>query len=211
MLKKLLDLKMAVDKRDLELAFFNDTANRSGAFALCRLNGDLVVSDKAFERVLATKDGLVLIKNRIQPLDSNSRQVWHQQWSLATERADSKATPKPFNIKSGKLSPLIAEILFYKHKQGTVSTDSKFILIRLQGASKEHPLPSVDVLIEAFSFSQAEANVALLLCEGLSPTQIAERRQTSLVTVRNQIRSILTKVHVSSVPQLIALIFNLSC
>lgn len=212
LLKKSIDLRIALDERDLELAFFNDIANKSGAFALCHLNGNVVVADKAFEQVLANKEGLALTHNRIQPLDSQSRQTWQRQWALTKQHSTIEdITPAPFQIKRQQNhTPLVAEMWFYQHKGGTVLKSENYILIRLQGTSKGHQLPSVHVLIEAFSLSHAEARVALLLCEGLTPAQVALQRQTSLVTVRNQVRSVLTKMHLPSVPQLITTIFGLS-
>lgn len=211
-LKKSLDLKMALDERDLELAFFNGVANRSGAFALCHLNGDVVVADKAFERVLANKEGLALVHNRIQPLDSQSRQAWQRQWALATRCSNiNTGTPAPFQIKrSQSHTSLVAEMWFYQHKGGTILKTDNYVLVRLQGASKGHQLPSAPVLVEAFALSYTEANVALLLCVGLAPAQIAKHRQTSLVTVRNQVNSILAKMHATSVPQVIIRIFGFS-
>ncbi len=54
-------------------------------------------------------------------------------------------------------------------------------------------LPQADMLCEMFSFSRAEAEVALALTGGVSAEDVARRRGVSLMTVRSQIRSILGK------------------
>nr|MDA3888570.1 LuxR C-terminal-related transcriptional regulator [Allgaiera sp.] len=45
----------------------------------------------------------------------------------------------------------------------------------------------------ALSLTPAEAAVALMLAEGLSPVEIADQRGTRLVTVRNQIKQAMWK------------------
>lgn len=54
-------------------------------------------------------------------------------------------------------------------------------------------VPQADMLCDMFSFSRAEAEVALALTGGASAEDVARGRGVSLMTVRSQIRSILGK------------------
>ncbi|MFG1321131.1 hypothetical protein [Xanthobacter autotrophicus] len=54
-------------------------------------------------------------------------------------------------------------------------------------------VPQADMLCEMFSFSRAEAEVAVALTGGASAEDVARGRGVSLMTVRSQIRSILGK------------------
>ena len=57
-----------------------------------------------------------------------------------------------------------------------------------------------------FSFTRAEANIALLLAEGLSYAEIAERLGVSYHTVHTHVKAIHRKAHVSSNGRLVAII-----
>jgi DNA-binding CsgD family transcriptional regulator len=57
-----------------------------------------------------------------------------------------------------------------------------------------------------YSLSKAEAEIATLLAEGLSPTEVAERRRVSLETVRTQLKHILDKTEAPRLGSLLALL-----
>jgi len=61
-----------------------------------------------------------------------------------------------------------------------------------------------EALLKSLGLSNAEANVAQLLCRGLSATQIAHELNRSLHTVRTHIRSILNKTESRSQPELLS-------
>jgi DNA-binding CsgD family transcriptional regulator len=60
-----------------------------------------------------------------------------------------------------------------------------------------------------FALSQAEANVASLLARGLDADEIAAERQTSVATVRTQIRQVFQKTEVSRIGELVSLVANI--
>ena len=64
-------------------------------------------------------------------------------------------------------------------------------------------------LIGRFRLSQAECDLALGVCCGEQLGEIADRRQVSIHTVRNQLRSIFFKTGVGSQSQLVALVWRL--
>jgi DNA-binding CsgD family transcriptional regulator len=57
-----------------------------------------------------------------------------------------------------------------------------------------------------FSFTRSEANIALLLAEGLAYAEIAERLEISYHTVHTHVKAIHRKARVSSNGRLLALI-----
>ncbi len=60
-----------------------------------------------------------------------------------------------------------------------------------------------------FSFTRAEASVALLLAEGLSYAEIAERLRVSYHTVHTHVKAIHQKARVKSNGRLLALILSM--
>lgn len=60
-----------------------------------------------------------------------------------------------------------------------------------------------------YGLSQAEAGIATLLADGLSPTEVAEQRATSIGTIRVQIKSIAAKMDVSRQSEIVRAVLNL--
>lgn len=60
-----------------------------------------------------------------------------------------------------------------------------------------------DALCETFTLSPAEADVAILLAEGLKPNEVADRRGAALNTVRTQIKKIQKKMGLSGTTEIV--------
>jgi DNA-binding CsgD family transcriptional regulator len=67
----------------------------------------------------------------------------------------------------------------------------------------------VTELRRRFSFTRSEANIALLLAEGLSYTEVAERLGVSYHTVHTHVKAVHAKARVSSNGRLLALIHTM--
>lgn len=78
-------------------------------------------------------------------------------------------------------------------------------LRRLDGGDAD-----ITMLRQAFDLSPAEAEIAVLLAQGLSRDEIALRRQVSSQTVASQIKAIFRKADVRRQAQLVALVARLS-
>lgn len=61
-------------------------------------------------------------------------------------------------------------------------------------------------LSQAYQLSNAEASVAIALAEGVTPSDLAERRSVSLHTVRTQIKATLRKLGASAIPDLVRIV-----
>ncbi len=64
--------------------------------------------------------------------------------------------------------------------------------------------------LAAYALTDAEMDVAIDLANGVSPTDIAKKRKTSINTVRAQIKAILRKTHTTGVSDLVRLICGFS-
>lgn len=69
--------------------------------------------------------------------------------------------------------------------------------------------PSVGSLRAMFGLSRAEAEVALLLAQGMEVETVAVRRGTSFTTVRTQIRAVLLKTGTAGLRELTALLLSM--
>lgn len=70
--------------------------------------------------------------------------------------------------------------------------------------------PSIRTLVRTYDMTQAEAKIALLLCQGKGARDIATRRTTSRGTVHSQIKQVYAKAGVTGQPQLIAKLFGVN-
>ncbi len=71
-------------------------------------------------------------------------------------------------------------------------------------------LPPRDVLKALFSMSDAEVEISLLMAEGITAREAAQRRGVTVATVRSQVQSVLEKAGVTSQKELIALLSSLA-
>jgi DNA-binding CsgD family transcriptional regulator len=71
------------------------------------------------------------------------------------------------------------------------------------------PAPDVDLLCEVFGLTRAEADVAALVARGKPLAAVARRRRSSVVTVRNQLRTVFAKTGTHRQGELVALLANL--
>jgi len=82
-------------------------------------------------------------------------------------------------------------------------------LIHLQHAMPRWKNPLNDLLISAFSISEAEIEIAKELMDGLTIAEIAEQRNKSAATVRTQVKSLLSKTGTKSQTDLVRLLLSL--
>jgi DNA-binding CsgD family transcriptional regulator len=68
------------------------------------------------------------------------------------------------------------------------------------------PTVTADLLQRLFGFTSAEGELAVALCAGSSPEEIASERDRSISTIRNQIRSLYEKTGARRQSDLIGLL-----
>ncbi len=79
------------------------------------------------------------------------------------------------------------------------------VLLTLTSLEPE-PFGSAVTLMRIFALTPAEAKLAALMVEGISPEQIAERLAISRETVRNQLKAVFAKTQTSRQAELVALL-----
>jgi DNA-binding CsgD family transcriptional regulator len=87
---------------------------------------------------------------------------------------------------------------------GAFGADDVVMLLVHDSSRSSRPDPFL--LSVVFDLTHAEARVASLLAEGLSPKEIARRHDVSLNTVQTQIRSALSKVGTNRTAEMVALV-----
>lgn len=119
---------------------------------------------------------------------------------LALDGMRSRSVAPSASLQTRRPDGRVASIRFARIEGDLLTTRP---LGMVSGTSEPHLLVSVSALAETggsgqmlrhgFGLTESEIQVASLIAEGMSPREIAEARQVSIHTVRDQIKSALSK------------------
>jgi DNA-binding CsgD family transcriptional regulator len=146
------------------------------------------------ERLLRCRDGL---ETHVRMLRCRDRATDERLSQLLARSLDGQSGGGSGTIKvertSGKpdyilrLSPIRNRII------GASGNTETFALVTVLD-QESRPMPLGRMLIDLFLLTQAEAQVAIALASGKSPTEIAAERGLKMPTVRTQVRQVLEKL-----------------
>ena len=85
----------------------------------------------------------------------------------------------------------------------------RLALVLLGQRGQGDTMPSDDDLRQLFEFTAAETKVALMLCRGRAPKEIARELRLSVATVRSHVSALLAKTGTSRQVQLVSLLTSL--
>ena len=161
------------------------------------LRGQLVHANSAAQDILRLQDGLMLVGQTIAVQAHAVQQRFAEAVRTAALRSggqgDALMVPRP----SGKLPWRVVVAPDEAQASGHAT-------LLIESSGDEGGLRAR--LAALYGLTRAESEVAVLLAEGLAPTEIAERRSVSLDTVRNQIKALLQKTGATRLGGLIALL-----
>jgi len=163
---------------------------------------DVLAMNAVAERVLAQRDGLTLRRALTAALPRESEHLQRLIRQVAQPGAPAAAMSvwRP----SGR-APL--ELLVEAIRPTAGGASSGGVVIYLRDRETAPPL-AVDALRELFRLTDAEANVAARLADGLSPPAICQQAGISHNTLRAHLRSIFVKCAVENQVELLRLILN---
>lgn len=163
--------------------------------------GRVIRLNRAAEAMLAQKDGLALANRLPVAASLNDNKVLHQEIGRAVHPSGFGAIGTGQPVLIGRPSggaPYVVSVtpLRRQEKHGHGAA--------LMTISEPSPLLRLRYAETIFHLTPAEAQVSALLCDGRRPDQIALIRNTSVQTVRSQIKSIYAKLGVRSQIEMIA-------
>lgn len=172
--------------------------------------GRIVLTNRRGEGLLRQRDGLILADGRLSAQSESGKVALgtairnamltglgkgvHPGHALTLERPSGG---KPYQVLVTPLHHLPAELDMGPHR---------ICAAVLVNDPLSTPRASADVLREWFGLTAAEARVALSIAEGLSVKEIAERAGTTFETVRNQLKTVFSKVGVHRQAELVRLL-----
>ncbi|WP_306116857.1 MULTISPECIES: helix-turn-helix transcriptional regulator [unclassified Roseovarius] len=179
--------------------------------AIALPDGQVIVRNAEVERILDLKDGIALARDGTivtSDPDVTSKIRSHIFDVAATARGEANRHESLISVRrpSG-LTPYLLDI-------GPISDSKAELEHGLDGAlvtiidPERIPYLRLDRFTELYSLTQAETDVCRWIAEGASIAEIAEHRNTSPATAKNQVAAVLSKAGVSSRNELIRLILR---
>ncbi len=172
---------------------------------LCREDGRIVQCTPRAEAILSPGGYLYALKGVLT--------ARHPQDDIALKtamaRAGSRRSPPEATsvlLRASGLSPRLAEVAPLP-RLGQSAHDTIHLGATVMVAlATPRAMPAAGLVQRAFGLTEAEAEIALALADGQTIERIAETRETSVATVRTQVKSVLAKTEVSTQAQLVGLL-----
>jgi DNA-binding CsgD family transcriptional regulator len=160
--------------------------------------GRLVHANAAGQDILHLRDGLALVGQVVAVQAPATQQRFAEAVRTAAlrwgEQGDALLVPRPSGKPPWRV--IVAPDRAYASGWATIMIEAS------DGDDPDRRLH----LCALYGLTPAEGEVAVLLAEGLSPADIADRRAVSLDTVRNQIKALLQKTGAPRLGGLIAVL-----
>ncbi len=180
--------------------------------AIALPSGDIIVENEEAKRILSMKDGLTKSGDgrlRCHDTDQSAELGDAISKAASTVRGEDSASECLIALKrpSGQASLLI-DVAPLKDSKAELDGPLEGALITIIDPERV-PYLKMDRFIALYDLTAAEADVCRLILQGVPINDIAEMRNTSPVTTKNQIASILNKTGVGRRAELIRLVIRI--
>lgn len=179
--------------------------------AIALPTGEIVVQNAEADRILEPKDGLTKDSDgRLRCADPNNTEALTSAIKSAslTAQGEANAAECPMTLpRRSSGGPLLLDVAPLHDSQSDLSGRLEGALITLIDPDR---LPDfeIDRFSALYNLTPAEADVCGFVLRGENTKGIAERRNTSPVTVKNQIATVLEKTDTHSRAELIRLVLR---
>ncbi len=200
--------QMALEHQGAELIAGALDALDSAAF-VCDRDGNVQGFTRAAEAWLSEQSGLRLVGKRLVCDRPQENRVLNDALRLVLD--DTVPLPAPiqlwFRPSTNAFGAHSCEVLPLPKRNWSFGFEPKaIVIVRPPAEIEERRLPQIRDLL---GLTQAEAEVAVLIADGISREEISKRRGSSMNTVSSQLKSVFAKADVTREAQLAALINRL--
>lgn len=218
-LKRSIQLHARLDFLECERQLFAGTVNRMllGMISISH-DGSILETNQEARRILAEKDGIWLSGNSLC-IDS-SQESRDLQRMIRSALSDTGGAPAPDAAEGpgvveamsvtrpsgrAKLGVLVRAIPL---GQWSESKQRPAVVVFLRDPESNAAQPSQELVRRLFGLTRMEAQLALLLAEGLTLDEAAEQMNVRRNTARTHLRSIFCKTGVTRQTMLVRLMLN---
>ena len=212
-LKRSIQLHAQLDFLECERALFAGAVNRLllGMVSFDQ-NGNLLETNPEARRILAEKDGIWLTGNSLcvdnaQESRDLQRLLRNAQTGAHQSSGPGMVEAIPVTRPSGraKLGVLIKAVPLGQFSE---SKQRPAVVVFLRDPESNANQPSQELVRRLFGLTRMEAQLALLLAEGLTLDEAAEKMNVRRNTARTHLRSIFCKTGVTRQTMLVRLLLN---
>ena len=212
-LKRSIQLHARLDFLECERQLFAGTVNRMllGIISFSQ-NGTILETNQEARRILSEKDGIWLAGNNLsvevtQEGRELQRMVRQALSSTAADKTPGVVEAMSVTRPSGraKLGVLVRQIPLGTWSE---SRQRPAVAVFLRDPESSAAQPSHELVRRLFGLTRMEAALALLLAEGLTLDEAAEKMDVRRNTARTHLRSIFCKTGVTRQTMLVRLLLN---
>lgn len=212
-LKRSIQLHARLDFLECERAMFAGAVNRMqlGTISIDQ-NGNIIESNQEARRILGEKDGIWLAGNNLcvdSALESRQLQQMIRHCVTNACAADGPGVVEAMSVSrpSGraKLGILVRAIPLGPYSE---SKQRPAAAVFLRDPEASAAQPSQELVRRLFGLTRMEASLALLLTEGYTLDEAAEKMNVRRNTARTHLRSIFCKTGVTRQTLLVKLLLN---
>jgi DNA-binding CsgD family transcriptional regulator/PAS domain-containing protein len=212
-LKSAIQLYSRIESLECERQVFAGTVNRMllGMVSFAQ-NGDIIEINQEARRILSQKDGLGLVGNHLLIESRQERRDFQSmlQLALATpeQKGSSMVQAMPITCPSGRGQ---LGILIRPFPRGGAWLENRMraaAIVYIRDPETGTPQPSYELVRRLFGLTRVEAQLALLLAEGLTLDEACERMNVRRNTARTHLREIFIKTGVRRQTLLVKLLLN---
>ncbi|MES0874627.1 helix-turn-helix transcriptional regulator [Sinimarinibacterium thermocellulolyticum] len=220
-LKRSIQLHARLDFLECERSLFAGTVNRMllGMLSFAQ-DGSLIETNQEARRILAEKDGIWLSGNTLC-VDS-SQESRELQRMIRSALADANASPPQDGGETEAASVVEAMSITRPSGRAKLGVLVRAVPLGPWSESKQRPAvvvflrdpesnaaqPSQELVRRLFGLTRMEAQLALLLAEGYTLDEAAEKMNVRRNTARTHLRSIFCKTGVTRQTMLVRLLLN---
>lgn len=171
----------------------------SVATFLCKANGQVLYRNDLAESMLRTSK---IFTSRFETVSFNHQKhrerfskLLHQAQSAADGKGSFSSGAMRVEDDGAALEMRVLPFTFRPDGERDASQPCALVLV-MDADCKQFISPTT--LRQLYDLTIAEAEIAILMAQGVLPKEVAEKRQASLLTVRTQIRSINQKMGTNS-------------
>ena len=179
--------------------------------AIALPNGELITANTATERIFLEDDGITIGSNRrlVTP-DPDVRPHIESAIQRASDTArgtDDKAEETILIPRKSQSAPYVIDVSPLRDSKNELDTDLTGALLILIDPEYVPDLP-LERFVQLYGLTSAESDVTQLLLQGLGAADIADTRNTTQNTAKNQIASVYAKAGVKNRSALVRLILR---
>lgn len=212
-LKRSIQLHTRLDFLEGERQLFAGTVNRMllGMVSFAE-DGEILETNEEARRILGERDGLWLHDNKLCISNAQESREMHRLIRLALTDAkgnDGASVVQAISVTrpSGR-APLGILIRAVPMGQWSESKRRSAAVMFLRDAESNVPQPSQELVRRLFGLTRKEAALALLLAEGFTLDEAADKMDVRRNTARTHLRSIFCKTGVTRQTMLVRLLLN---